>query len=601
MAGPDGSQAVLPGLQNPENGAMKKKHPIHAALLITVAIASTSQAGEPHRRPPGIPLTRQRDTEKDKKTESSTESESAIEIAQEYRTIDGYGNHLDHPELGIPGEPMIRNFPAAYADGNGSPAGEDRPSAREVSNSVAAQEGSIENKRGATDYLWQWGQFIDHDLVETPTLDPPEAFDISVPTGDRWFDPYSSGSVTIPLNRSYYELSSGIRNQVNEITSYIDASNVYGSDETRAYALRKLDGSGELKTTASDHGDLLPYNEGGYANAPDSTATWFIAGDVRANEQAGLCAMHTLFVREHNYWAQTFREANPSAAEDEAYEFARMVVGAEMQHITYHEFLPVLLGPAGIPPYRGFKEEVNPTIANEFATAGYRLGHSLLSPVIRRVGDDGLTIEDGDLPLASAFFNPTIITENGIDSLLRGLASQRCQELDGMLVDDVRNFLFGPPGSGGFDLAALNIQRGRDHGLPSYNEVRTGLGMKPARSFRDITRDRAVQERLKAVYESVDDIDLWVGGLCEPHVPGAMVGPVFHRILSDQFARVRDGDRFYYETALIPEVAELVGEQTLATVIRRNTDIGDELADDVFLMPDAEKPSAPPKKRRGRR
>ena len=576
----------------------------HALTLIVLAASVWPLAAQQprDRRAPQVPLPPRHRTPPEEEARPAPPPPEApaeaMNFPSEFRRIDAYGNHIEEPETGMPGEPMIRLFRNDYADGAGEPSGADRPSARAISNAVAAQEGTVENARGATDFLWQWGQFLDHDLDETPVADPAEPFDIPVPAGDPWFDPFGTGQVTIGMNRSHGEIIDGVRQQVNEITAFIDASNVYGSDDDRAYALRKLDGSGELKTTESDHGPLLPYNEGGFANAPESSAHWFLAGDVRANEQAGLTAMHTLFVREHNHWARQMRQANPGLSEDDLYEFARMIVGAEMQHITYAEFLPLLLGPEAIRRYEGFRDQVDPTIANEFASAAYRLGHSLLPEILRRVGPDGTTIEAGDLPLADAFFDPSLIENHGIDSILRGLASQRCSELDGMLVDGVRNFLFGSPGAGGFDLASLNIQRGRDHGLPGYNEARRQLGMRPARRWRDVHPDPEVQQRLAAAYESVDEIDLWVGGLCEPHVPGSMVGPVFHRILVDQFTRLRDGDRFWYQQALPPEVRDLVERQTLAQVIRRNTDIGDELSDNVFLVEDAEEPRPPRRRRR---
>ena len=558
---------------------------------VVLTIPATAERGH-NRRVPGIPLPRSRPP-----ADSSPlpPDGQATEFPLEFRRIDGWGNHLEDPELGTPDHSFPRLFENDYADGLGEPAGPDRPSARAISNAVATQSDEQVNARGATDFLWQWGQFLDHDIDETPALDPAEPFDIVVPAGDPWFDPFGTGQVTISLNRSYYEIIDGIREQFNAVTSYIDASNVYGSDETRAYALRRLDGSGMLKTSDSDHGPLLPYNEGGFANAPSEDSRWFLAGDVRANEQAGLTAMHILFVREHNHWARQFREANPSASEDDIYEFARMIVGAEMQRITYEEFLPILLGRDALPPYRGFRDDVDPRIANEFATAAYRFGHSLLPATILRLDRKGEVAEEGNLELASAFFDPGLVENYGIDTLLRGLASQACQELDGQLVDGVRNFLFGPPGAGGFDLASLNIQRGRDHGLPSYNQVRENFGLPAARSFRDIHPDREVQDRLAEVYEDVDAIDLWVGGLCEPHVRGSMVGPVFHRILVDQFTRLRDGDRFWYEEALAPEILRLVEEQTLASIIRRNTRIGDEIQDKVFLLQGAsvEDPTRP--------
>ena len=150
------------------------------------------------------------------------------------------------------------------------------------------------------------------------------------------------------------------------------------------------------------------------------------------------------------------------------------------------------------------------------------------------------------------------------------------------MIDDVRNFLFGPPGSGGFDLASLNIQRGRDHGLPSYNQARIDYGLAPVGTFAEITSDSEVLARLDATYRSIDEVDIWLGGLCEDPVPGAIVGPLFHAILTDQFERLRDGDRFFYR--LMPaELIEFVEAQTLATVIRNNTTIGREIQDDVMV------------------
>ncbi|MFC7338206.1 peroxidase family protein [Haloferula chungangensis] len=571
---------------------MTKKIPISTSLLIASTLSSALWARDADRFAPGIPVPRHRE---EHRAERPLEESETVEFPEEFRSIDGHGNNLEEPALGAARQPMLRIFDADYADASGSPAGPERPSARAVSNAVVAGEQDLPNRRGATDYLWQWGQFLDHDIVETPTIEPEEPFDIRVPMGDIWFDPNGTGTQIIPMNRSYYEDHSGVREQVNENTSFIDASNVYGSDSVRAYALRKLDGSGELKTSSSEHGDLLPYNEGGEENAPDSSGIWFLAGDVRANEQVGLTAMHTLFVREHNHWAAEFKKANPAAGDDETYEFARMIVGAEMQHITYKEFLPLLLGARAIPPYQGYDGELDPTVANEFATAAYRLGHSLLSPEILRLNGDGETIEDGNLSLSNAFFDPALTEDYGIDAVLRGLAGQRCQELDITLVDDLRNFLFGPPGSGGFDLASLNIQRGRDHGVPSYNSVRAELGMPKARNFRDVTPDRDLQGKLASVYDSVDDIDLWVGGLCEPHVRGAMLGPVLHKIISKQFIALRDGDRFWYESALDPSLLEIIEQQTLSKIIRRNTEIGAELPDHVFLTDEMPAPpsSAP--------
>lgn len=147
----------------------------------------------------------------------------------------------------------------------------------------------------------------------------------------------------------------------------------------------------------------------------------------------------------------------------------------------------------------------------------------------------------------------------------------------------MRNFPFGPPGSGGFDLASLNIQRGRDHGLPSYAQMRIDLGLAPVTSFADVSSNPDIQARLASVYDTVDQIDPWVGGLCEDHQPGALVGALVGTVLARQFEAVRDGDRFWYQHALPPQLRDLVEQQTLARIIRRNTSTIFEIDNQVFL------------------
>ena len=387
--------------------------------------------------------------------------------------------------------------------------------------------------------------------------------------------------MTIPLDRSAHEVVDGIRQQINLITAFIDGSNVYGSDAARANELRALDGTGRLKTSS---GELLPYNTNGFANAPSTEPTFFLAGDIRANEQVALIAMHTLFVREHNYWADLVRTAVPALSGDWVYEIARALVVAEMQAITYREFLPVLLGSSALDPYAGYEKDIDPGIANVFAAAGYRVGHTMLSSQLLRIEADGTPHGSGPLPLARAFFNPQEFVATGMEPILRGLAQQRAQAVDNLVIDDVRNFLFGPPGSGGFDLASLNVQRGRDHGLPSYNDLRQHVGRSRVQQFADINSDATVHSRLASVYAGVDDIDAWIGLLAEPPASSGMVGRTLRAILSDQFRRLRDGDRFWYEAYLPPHLIELVESQRLSVIIRRNTAVGTELPDDVFRV-----------------
>ncbi len=505
------------------------------------------------------------------------------DITTEVRSIDGTFNNENNPNWGSSNVAFIRRAPAAYGEGQ-SPSGATRANPRQISQAVSAEEAPRLNLQGVSDFVWQWGQFLDHDIDLTPEVDPIEAFDIAVPAGDAWFDPLSSGSVVMHFGRSQFILRDGVREQLNGITAYIDASNVYGSDTERATALRSMDGSGRLRTSA---GNLLPFNTGELPNAapPGRPASaFFLAGDFRANEQVGLTAMHTLFVREHNLWAERLAAQSPGLSGEELYQRARAIVAAEMQAITVSAFLPALLGPNPLPPYRGYDPGIDAGITNEFATAGYRFGHSMLSTHIQRLGADGRATAAGPLALSDAFFAPTVLVETGLDPLLRGLASQRARAVDLEIVDDVRNLLFGPPGAGGLDLASLNIQRGRDHGLPGFVEVRRAFGLALLEDFAALDATPETQVRLRSVYSDVSQVDPWVGVLAERPASGGLLGETGRAILIDQFQRLRDGDRFWYESYLSPELVAEVNRRTLATIIRENTGVGAEIPDDVFRV-----------------
>ena len=513
------------------------------------------------------------------KNEAASNTGPAV-YPNEFRSIDGSANNQIDSTRGAANTPLLRNSTNAYADGCSAPAGSDQRGARDISNLVVAQDHLIPNAQRVTDFLWQWGQFIDHDMDLTPAVDPLEPFNIPVPPGDPFFDPNNTGTQIIELDRSLYQMINGVREQVNIDTAYIDASQVYGSDEARAHELRQLDGSGRLKTSA---GNLLPYNIHGFPNVPTTDAIFFLAGDFRSNEQLGLTAMHTLFLREHNFWADVIQAAEPSLDDDGIYFRARAIVGAEIQIITYRDFLPLLLGNNPLAPYRGYRPEVNAGIANEFSGAAFRVGHTLLSPQLLRLDNHNQSI--GNISLADSFFNPTQISSIGIEPYLRGLAKQRPQEVDAYVVDPVRNFLFGQPGQGGFDLASLNIQRGRDHGLPRYNQVRIDYGLTPYATFAQMNPDPIIQAKLAAAYASPNDIDIWLGALAEKHKPGMMVSETTYAILKDQFERLRDGDRFWYQIYLPRPLVAMLEQQSLGDIIRRNTSISSELQRNVFRLP----------------
>ena len=515
-------------------------------------------------------------------------------IGPEVRSYDGADNNLQATEWGSTFSHLQRLADANYADGISSMVFDDRPGPREIRNAIVDQLSGeqVINVYGTSDFLWQWGQFIDHDLGLTDgSADEPQ--DIVVPIGDQHFDPANTGSAVIPFNRALHDPDTGtdvdnVREQENEITSWIDGSMVYGSTDARAAALRVGPDSPFLKTS---QGNLLPFNIEGLVNANGPVrqpASLFVAGDVRANEQVGLTVMHTLFVREHNRVASVLQAINPKATAERIFQAARRVVVAEIQKITYDEFLPALLGSRAISPYRGYDSSINPTIYNEFSAAAFRLGHSMVSEQLLRLDASGQELTDGHLNLAEVFFGApkTIRTENDIDPILRGLAAQAHQGIDVQVVHPLRNLLFGAPGSGGLDLTSLNIQRGRDHGLPTYNDMRLALNLPAAKDFSDITDDVVLQRKLRSIYGTVSSVDLWVGGLSETPLrkQGSQLGELFHTIVARQFTELRDGDRFWYQTYLGAKGLKYVENRTLAKIIRQNTAIGDEIQDKVFFV-----------------
>lgn len=478
------------------------------------------------------------------------------------RLPDGTGSNPDHPDFGAAGQILLRLADPDYDDGIGTLAESGRPNVREISNIVVAQDESIENSVGASMFLVAWGQFIDHDINHTPPGSTEIAM-ISIPDDDPVFAP---GSL-MPFTRVDPEAGTGAdepRQYANEITAFIDGSMIYGSDAATAAVLRDdggkilIDGDGYLQ--ADGNGDLM-------------------TGDSRAAENALLTAMHTVFAREHNRWVDVLAERHPELTNDELYTAARNRVEAELQAITFNEYLPVLLGKDAMSAYSGFDSTVNPGVSVEFSTAVYRFGHSLLNDTMQRLDEDGETHKDGDLDLIDAFFAPEMMEGGGIDAILRGAADSPTQEVDTQVVEALRSALFGT----GLDLAAFNLQRGRDLGVASYNDLRAAVGLERASSFADVTSDPELAAKLEELYGEVDGLDAWVGGLAEDHVNGGMLGELFATILIDQFARIRDGDPFWSQAGhLAQSEIDDLWSTTLADVIERNTGI-DDIQDNLFI------------------
>ena len=259
--------------------------------------------------------------------------------------------------------------------------------------------------------------------------------------------------------------------------------------------------------------------------------------------------MHTIFVREHNRIVKEFGNINTNWDGERKYQEARKIVGAILQKITYEDFLPLILGPNSLKPYNYYQPNVNPGIFNSFATAAFRFGHSLIRPTFDILNKNFEPIAD-PLPLRLAFFNNTLIKKLGIEPFLLGLLANSSEKFDRELANDLLEELFQRPNSTGLNLAALNIQRGRDHGLPGYNSFRVACGLKSASTFYD-TRNEIKNFRTRLILKKLynDDparADLWVSLLAEDPVRDGVVGPTAKCIIQKQMEALRDGDRFFY-------------------------------------------------------
>ncbi|TMG57251.1 MAG: peroxidase [Chloroflexi bacterium] len=512
------------------------------------------------------------------------------------------------------------------------------PSPRYVSNRVFNDGGqNLFSENGVSQWGWVWGQFVDHDIGlrnEQPGESAPIAFNTNDP-----LEAFTDDLGAIAFSRTPAAPGTGVatpRQQVNTLSSFIDASNVYGVDSARLAWLRlgPVDSSGAPlmltddgylpRVTARGDPTTAPAMDlmGALVGMPNRAV---VAGDVRANENIALTALHTLFAREHN----RIVAALPSyLTAEERFEIARRVVGAEIQYITYTQFLPAL--GIQLEPYRGYQPSVNPALSNEFAVVGYR-AHSMIHGefdttvpagtytdeelsafaaqqiiVERTAADVTLTI-----PLNAAFGNPDLLQQVGLGPVLQSLAERQYKN-DEQVDNTLRSILFQVPKpgipdptvcgapvvnpdcfTGVSDLPAIDIARGRDHGIPSYNDLRRAYGLAPKTSFIDVTgeatqrfpprlngndpaildfvelrdadgtllvpgsaeaedeavtgiRSSTLAARLKAAYGSVDRLDAFVGMVSEQHLKGTEFGELQLAIWTKQFAALRDGDRFYY-------------------------------------------------------
>ncbi|CAJ0965847.1 unnamed protein product, partial [Ranitomeya imitator] len=414
---------------------------------------------------------------------------------------------------------------------------------------------------------------------------------------------FTNRSDCIPLFRSSPVCTPGspIREQINILTSFLDGSQVYGSDLPLSFALRNNTnqlGLMAINQNFTDNGlAYLPFQTEGedfcVLTNVSSGIPCFLGGDPRVSEQPGLTAFHTLFVRAHNTIATELRRMNPRWSGETIYQEARKVVGGILQKITYKDWLPLLLGsemPRVLPPYKAYNESVDPRVANVF-TVVFRMGHTLIQPLIYRLADGYRPYTPAPTsPLHMTFFNSwRVVRQGGIDPLLRGLMANRAKlnRQNQLVVDELRERLFLLFKRVGLDLPALNLQRGREHGLPGYNAWRRFCGFSAPKNLNELTtvlNNRELAQKFINLYGTPENIDIWVGGVAEPLVRNGRIGQLLTCLIGNQFRRARDGDRFYYENpgVFTPAQRNAIERVTFARVICDNTKIT-EVPRNVFL------------------
>jgi len=504
---------------------------------------------------------------------------------KKYRSIDGSCNNHLYPRWGKAFSPYNRVLNPNYGDGINSPrlskSKEALPNVREISVRMNRYIEPPASK--LTLITMQFGQFIDHDfasaaptrtqdgsaisccraeILANPTeLKHPACFEIPISKKDPFFSQHNVTCMnfvrSIATPRSDCKLAP--REQLNQPTAFIDGSQIYGSTTDTMKSLRAFEG-GRLLSRLSNKVEILPAQTNGTCNVPGGNFDkCFVAGDPRVNENIDLAVVQTIFLREHNRIAKELFKLNPYWKDEKLYQETRAIVAAEIQHILYTEFLPAILSRQtliqfGLLPSevgslnRGYDPKTNPMLFNGFATAAYRW-HSSIQGKLQIVNSQDEVI--GEVPLSATFNNPTLMNQPTMfDGLLYGMTKQPMQKIDEFFTKEVTDKLFRPWNSTfGLDIYSLNVQRGRDHGLKGYTSWLKQCGLPKVKSFKHLEQliPKRLVNMLRDLYDSVHDIDLYVAGILEKHLPNSELGPLFSCLVAEQFRRLKYGDRFFYE------------------------------------------------------
>ncbi|XP_015919967.1 peroxidase isoform X2 [Parasteatoda tepidariorum] len=544
-------------------------------------------------------------------------------LDSKYRSIDGSCNNLYNPTWGKGQTCLQRLLPPDYADGISVPrmskSAKPLPPPRVLS--LYIHRHMDRPAHDHTHFLMVFGQFVDHDITLTPiTGGPqminccphsndthPQCFPVLLPQDDPFYSKYGQDCLNFVRSAPCPLCTLGPRQQMDQVTAFVDLSLIYGTQENETEGLRTFRGGKLIVTKVPHTGDLLPQTENpkeDQCSVPQRNLFCFRSGDVRVNQHPALTSLTTIWVRQHNRIAEGLQVVNPHWDDDTLFWETRRILGGQMQKVVFGEYLPTVLGSHYMDFYSlwvlesGFTQynsKMEPTMINEFSTAAYRYGHSLIDGLFSEIQEHSGHISG--IMLRNYFFFPFELYDGQLDPLMKGLTLQPSQKMDPYFVPDVRNFLYRRRGnSTGLDLAAFNIQRGRDHGVQGYTSyIQYCFGVE-VKKFEDLDRFMTPERRkkLQDIYHSVHDIDLYTGGTSESHVPEGVVGPTFACIIGIQFYHLKFGDRYYFEHhgetgSFSLEQLESIKKSPLAKIVCENTHLH-EIQQYAFRFPSTANP-----------
>ncbi|CAL1297933.1 unnamed protein product [Larinioides sclopetarius] len=507
---------------------------------------------------------------------------------------------------------LIRLLPSDYEGGVYRPTNRSRANPLAVSNKLL-KELSCDGKNksysstGSNVFMAFFGQFVTEEILNTrrPSC-PPNYFNIELPKGH---DYNKTGRRTLPFIRTKYSLKSGKssnnpRKQLNGATAWIDGSVIYGTTRSEAESLRAFKG-GLLKSMDED--GLYPALNEGYLSylspsrniQENKMKKWhYRVGNSFAHENPFILTINIIFHRWHNLLAERLQAKHKNWDDEKLFFEARRWVVATLQNVIVNEWLPQFLGKE-LPEYQRYDPSIDPSISNAFQSAAMRFGHTMVpSAVYTRLHPK--YCETSTIRLCDSFYNDQDITKNAsVESLILGMAFQASEIEDVSIVDDLRKYLHGPPEFTRRDLAAINLQRGRDHGLPGYGVARKMLLPKEKIEKFDFDQmaalypryEKVIKNELPKFYSSMNEVDLFLGGLLEADEG---LGPVFKEIILEQFQRIRNGDRFWFQNTengfFSEDEIQRINDARMFKIILSVTEYLDldSLPADVFHVPSLE-------------